>query len=60
MALDLREGDENISALVFLAGTLVVLYVIAGFMHPELFGGSANSDAASPVPTPAADARENK
>ena len=62
MALDLREGNENVSAIVFLAGTFVALYVIAGIVHPSLFGMGDGSDAANDADAPAAaaPARENK
>ena len=54
MALDLREGNENVSALVFLTGTFLALYVIAGIVHPTLFGVGGAADAAGDVDAPAA------
>ncbi len=54
----LRDANENVSALAFLAMSFAALYVIAGVVHPELFGmGDANADvpdaAAAPVRAPA-------
>jgi len=62
MALDLREGNENVSAIVFLVGTFVALYVIAGIVHPSLFGMGDGNGAANDADAPAAaaPARENK
>jgi hypothetical protein len=61
MALDLREGNENISALVFLTGTFVALYLIAGIVHPSLLGlGGADAGADADAPAAAAPARPNQ
>ena len=62
MALDLREGNENVSALVFLTGTFLALYIIAGIVHPSLLGMGDAADAAgdADAPAAAAPARKNK
>ena len=63
MFKELREGNENISALAFLAMTFVALYVIAGIVHPSLLGFSgaadADADADADAPAAAATARPN-
>lgn len=49
----LRDANENVSALAFLAMSFAALYLIAGLVHPELFGLGDTNDAPDAAAAPA-------
>lgn len=49
----LRDANENMSALAFMAMSFAALFVLAGLVHPGLIGlGPASPEVTKPAPAP--------